>query len=745
MIPVSEKRLFAGFALAMLAPAFGAFWGARYHGSDMPLLFSALIVLTATVLLVMWSILKKRSSWFAQGGEAHAVDAPAALSDVERFFGLACDPLALSGFDGRMKRVNASFAHMLGWRSEEWITTSFLKFVYPADRPAMLDAMQQLESGKRVLHLETRMRHKDGSVRWVSWNATPLPEAGICYVSARDVTVERQSRELLVGVTEGLPGAVFQLVWPREGFPRFNFLSRGVEHLTGWAPVDLAGDPGKLFAQVLAEERAAFDDSLKRAATGKEWIHEFRISTTGGAERWVRGHAVVNRSGRHRVWNGYLYDISSRKVEEQTLANAKEAAEAANTAKSVFLATMSHEIRTPMNAVIGLVELLEGKVEEKEQREMLGVVRDSSEALLTIIDDVLDFSKIEAGRMELVRSTGQVASVVESVGKLFALRAGEKGVSLETVVDSDARLPMMIDAVRVRQILINLVSNAIKFTAEGGVTLSVSTVLQEPDKAEVRITVTDTGPGISVENQTRLFQPYAQARDMRAQGPAAGAATGTGLGLVISRRLAELMGGSLMMRSEQGKGTAMTLMLPLTRARAKITQDAAPVGPSLNASANKNQASASVTRIAKPNILVVDDNPVNRLVLSRQLQALGYSCRAASDGKEALAMLGVLRFDAILCDCQMPGMDGFELTREWRAREVKRTLPRTPVIACTASVSQADIAQCMQAGMDDYVTKPLTLERMREKLGDWLEGPAAKEAQSKEPGLPVTGHIKGSA
>ena len=429
--------------------------------------------------------------------------------------------------------------------------------------------------------------------------------------------------------------------------------------------------------------------------------------------------------------------ITTRKAADKMLADAKDAAEAANIAKSAFLATMSHEIRTPMNAVIGLVELLEGKVEDKDNRDMLGIVRTSTEALLTIIDDVLDYSKIEAGRMELVRTHEQVAAIVESVGALFALRAREKGISLWTEADDGARLPVLVDAVRVRQILINLVSNAIKFTAEGGVTLRVATVMRASDTVEVRITVEDTGSGVSPENQQRLFQPFAQARDApgRSALPDAasnarnstGAAGGTGLGLVISRRLAELMGGSLSMDSASGKGTAMTLLLPLTRAQGDIPQQAASAMAAAVAaeSASEGVANTSTASISKPNILVVEDNPVNRLVLSRQLQTLGYRCRAAVDGKEALSMLGVLRFDLILCDCQMPGMDGFAFTREWRVREAGSKLPRTPVIACTASVSAADIELCTQAGMDDYLTKPLTLERMQDKLALWLQRRAA--------------------
>ena len=708
------------------------------HASALQVWLPVLALAFLAVLLTAWfAVHALIAARVRAESEAHELNLRAtAQAESERFFMQCDEPLAVGEFGGRMTRVNPAFTAALGWSARELTSYSFIKFVHPDDRAATLNVMARLLKGEKLVRFENRMRHKLGELRWMSWQVTPVLDRKISYLSARDITEERRAKELLRGVTEGLPGALYQMDWPYEGLPRFNFISQGIEGLTGYAPVDLAGDPHKLFALVAEADRARFHESLKvAAATGGDWLCECRIRTIEGEVRWLRGHAVPKRLGRDRVWNGYLFDITEQKRAEHTLAEAKTAAEAANVAKSTFLATMSHEIRTPMNAVIGMVELLENRAHDADSREMLSVVRSSSGALLTIIDDILDYSKIESGRMEIVTAPGNVAEITHSVTALFAMRAREKGLTIHTDIDADASMTVAVDAVRLWQILLNLMSNAIKFTLRGGVTVRVrvGAATGTADATGARpshafhFEVEDTGPGVSQEHQAHLFQPFAQAASTSAQRD-----SGTGLGLSICRRLAQLMGGTLEMHSTPGQGTSMRLMLPLRRAATAV-----PVGVP--------HKSLSAVPTAQARILVIEANPVNCMVLKRQLDSLGYANDAACDGEAALVMLAKCRYDAILCDCQMPVMDGYAFTQAWRRLEGQAAQDsgagaRTPVRACTASAMKDELVRCLEAGMDDVLLKPVTLDGMREKLAHWInavaEPPVVTLAPSSPPSSP---------
>ncbi len=654
-----------------------------------------------------------------------------AQNDLDRFFNVSGELLAIGSFNGHFIRVNPAFTALLGWSAEEFTASAFLKFVHPADRAATLAVMGRLRQGEKLVQFTNRMRHKDGGTRWLSWNVTSQPALAVSYLAARDITAERHAQDLLRGTTEGLPGAVFQFAWPRGGLPRLNFISRGIEGLTGYAPVDISGDAIKLFNRVGEKDRSRFFNSLNQAAVeDREWVCEFRVHDAAGAERWLRGHAIPKRAGRSPVWNGHLFDITEQKKAEQALAEAKLAAEAASVAKSTFLATMSHEIRTPMNAVVGMVELLQARIENSESREMLGVVRTASEALLTVIDDILDYSKIESGRMEIVKTVASIADIVESVTALFALRAREKGLALNADIDDKSLTLVEVDAVRVRQILLNLMSNAVKFTDGGRVSLRAHVVAESAESLDFRIEVVDTGPGIAPEAQARLFQPFVQAADADARR-----ASGTGLGLSICRRLAELMGGSLIMKSAVGEGATMVFTLSLRRA-------SVAAGATTMAMTNARRMLLTPVQLALRavpmgvvlgSVLVVEDNPVNRMVLARQLEVLGYSSTMARDGKEALALLQTQRYDAILCDCHMPVMDGHAFAQEWQRLVAQGARTRIPVIACTASAMEAEIQRCFESGMDDYLLKPVTMERLREKLAAWTQSAGGAHAATRPP------------
>ena len=427
------------------------------------------------------------------------------------------------------------------------------------------------------------------------------------------------------------------------------------------------------------------------------------------------------------LYRGVRREMASRSKAEQALIVARVAADTANRAKSAFLATMSHEIRTPINGVLGMIELLSLSSLGAEQRTTLEVVQESSKSLLRIIDDILDFSKVEAGKLEIRPEVASIKDAIDGVHKLYLGSASSKGLLVKRSVDPRISPALWVDPVRLRQILNNFVSNALKFTFEGGIEIKADLVERVRREERVRFTVTDTGIGISPENQQHLFQPFVQA-----EGDTARRFGGTGLGLTICRRLAEMMGGSVAMESELGKGTTMilTLSLPIADPRDLPKADRQGTRELLTTTTRMRRMAPSVAQAEAERtlLLLVDDHPTNRLLLTRQVQALGYAAESAENGRKALEMWKSGRFGIVISDCNMPEMDGYELARNIRRLESADGGGRTPIIACTANALGGEAEMCFAAGMDDYLAKPAELKDLLRKLDQWLPIPVTANA-----------------
>jgi len=409
--------------------------------------------------------------------------------------------------------------------------------------------------------------------------------------------------------------------------------------------------------------------------------------------------------------------IAQMRERTDAAESARAEAEAANEAKSTFLATMSHEIRTPMNGVLGMMEVLERQGLGEDQIPLVGTMRDSAQALLRIIDDVLDFSKIEAGRLEMEMTAFSLSGL--AVGAVDTLRpqANAKGLAIEIEIEPASNDALVGDPTRIRQILFNLLSNAIKFTERGEVVVRAGTAPLGQGRARVTLAVTDTGIGLDADQQARLFQPFSQADSSTTRRYG-----GTGLGLSIVRRLAQLMGGDVAVESRPGEGSAFTATLFLEAAPAEsplagLLRPAAST-PVLDPAPLAHEGRVGAGEIGR--LLVVDDHPVNREVLVRQLKLLGLAADTAEDGNDALAMWAPGHYAAVLADLHMPGMDGFELTRHLRAAEVENGGARTPVIAVTANAMRGEEERCLGAGMDAYLAKPVAIDRLRATLERWL-------------------------
>ncbi len=429
-------------------------------------------------------------------------------------------------------------------------------------------------------------------------------------------------------------------------------------------------------------------------------------------------------------------DLTVPKRLERALRDSEARARDASKAKSAFLAAMSHEIRTPMIGVTGMIEVLSLTPLDAEQRRALSVIQTSAETLLRIIGDILDFSKIEAGRLEIDPVVTALPELLRSVVANHAGSASGKGLSLDCTIDPRLASAHIADPVRLRQIIGNFLSNAIKFTDHGRVVAALEIASSDPGAGahgsdELVFRVTDTGIGISEKAQARLFQPFSQAEadTTRRFG-------GTGLGLAISRRLAELMEGTVDMESAPGAGTTMRLRITLQRAPmpADGKSGSTVVTPGFSPRPLPSVAAAEDERSL---VLLVDDHPTNRQVIQRQLALAGYVSETANDGMEGLECWRSGRYALVLSDVHMPRMDGYQLARTIREEEARSGKQRTPIVALTAATLKGEAERCLAAGMDDYMAKPVSIPTMGACLQRWLPHTAAAQPVSAELGVSI--------
>ncbi|KGM54042.1 hypothetical protein N800_05570 [Lysobacter daejeonensis GH1-9] len=539
----------------------------------------------------------------------------------------------------------------------------------------------------------------------------------------------------------------------RDG--RWTVFNPFAERMLGWRADDILGkvvryggqprpDDGPLLVPPQEIERVAarLGQMLSRPVPtdwrALEALASLRLPPGEALLRHRDGHLVPvlialspvdDEHGRAAGVIAVATDLTQFKQLEQELRDSEARAQHASEAKSSFLAAMSHEIRTPMIGVTGMIEVLAHSQLDADQRRALNVIQESSQSLLRIIGDILDFSKIEAGRLALVPEPMSLPALVRSTVANYLGSASSKGLALECHIDPRVAPAYRADPLRLRQILANFLSNAIKFTEAGRVDVALEWLGADmPEVGEglgadqLCLRVTDTGIGVGVEQQQHLFEPFSQA-----DGDTTRRFGGTGLGLAICRRLAELMGGAVSMQSAAGSGTTLRLQVTLPRVRAEDL----PATPAAKATHEgftpRPLPSVEQARREGSLVLLVDDHPINRMVIARQLALAGYASEAAEDGLHGLARWRAGGYGLVLSDVHMPGLDGYDFARAIREEEARSGRQRIPIVALTASALKGEAERCIAAGMDDYLAKPVSVPTLAACLQRWLPGTAPAE------------------
>jgi PAS domain S-box-containing protein len=567
-----------------------------------------------------------------------------------------------------------------------------------------------------------RLRHKDGNWRWIlsRGRATRSASGHATRISGTnsDIT-ERMRIEELLRISEEkhriLLDESSDPIFSFEGGGRYSYVNAAFAKGVGKAQKDIVGRTlWDVFPKEEADRRFQFLRNIFEE--GNEANLNVRIPSPVGDRFLITTAKPILNEQRQVI------SVICVSKDVTSIVEAEEAAKAANLTKSEFLANMSHEIRTPMNGVIGMVDILQQTALNSEQRRMLSTIANSSQTLLEILNDILDYSKIEAGKLTVERVPTHLEEVAQSVLQLMQGTATAKDITLQLTLSPELPSAIYSDPTRLRQVLLNLIGNAIKFSnaevdSTASVTLTLDTGRLPDGHAAVLLHVRDWGIGMSTEVVAKLFIPFTQADASTARQFG-----GTGLGLSITNRLVRLMGGQITVKSSLGEGTEFIVALPLQEAPLTgVVSRPANNRLRLRGSAPSFDAAAASGQL----ILLAEDNETNRDVLREQLRLLGYCTDTAEDGQVALEKWRSGLYALLLTDCHMPHMDGFALARAIRAEEIPGS--RLPIIAITANAMQGEDQRCLQAGMDDYLSKPLRLQELAPMLDKWLPLPGTPE------------------
>jgi len=620
--------------------------------------------------------------------------------------------ISITDVQDRIMYVNSAFLRTYGYEEGELIGRHIS--IVRSDRTALETQREILPSTlEGSWNGEVWNRAKDGREFPVALNTSVVfDENGkrIALVGfAHDITERRRAEEALrqsEAKFRKLAENIREVFFVMDPVTyRVLYVSPAYEKLWGRSREDLYRNTKGWREAIHPDDRQRVAQTIPRQVAGESMDLEFRIRV-GGVEKWIRSKSspVFDETGRLIRIVGISEEITERKRYETELVKARDGADAANRAKSCFLANMSHEIRTPMNGVIGMLQLLNETELTEEQRQYAAVAQDSGRVLLKLIDDILDLSRVEARKITLEHLDFDLGDTIGGVVQLMEPQANAKGLQILLNVSAAIPEPLCGDALRLRQVITNLLANAIKFTDSGSVKLNAMLEDQNERAVRLRFEVIDSGIGIGPDEIERIFLPFSQADSSTTRKYG-----GTGLGLAICKQLVEMMGGFIQVESEVGKGSKISFTASFTRA-ADLRE-----GVGQQASADQEPTLAATTQHAG-RVLVVEDNTTNRFVALALLKKLGYAATAVNDGAEAVEAVEAGGIDLVLMDCHMPVMDGFQATRHIRNSKH----PSVPIIALTADAMADDRARCLREGMNDHLAKPVELRPLQQILAKWL-------------------------
>ncbi|HKS81271.1 MAG TPA: response regulator [Candidatus Acidoferrales bacterium] len=655
---------------------------------------------------------------------AHAQEA---LRESEERFRLAIEEgpigMALVGPDFSFLKVNRAVCVTLGYSEEEFAKLKFLEILHPEEQEKVAELAQRHFRGEAPAdNFETRFLTNGGEVVWIGLRVSPVRdrEGRLLYGLAilENITERIMAEEALSKERQALRALIDNMpdfMYVKDTDSRFVVANVSLARLVGKkTPDELIGKSDfDFFAPEMA--RSFFEAERKVINSGEAEVNLGEtVPDAGGGESEILTTKVPIRDKAGKVIGiaGIGRDITDRKKAEVELLRAKEAAEAASRAKSEFLANMSHEIRTPMNGIIGMTELALDTELTSEQREYLSLVKTSAHSLLTILNDILDFSKIEAGKMDIELADFALRQSIGETMKTLGFRAHEKRLELAWRVSPNVPEHFSGDAGRLRQVLVNLVGNAIKFTSHGEVVVEAAADELDDEKTLLHFTVRDTGIGIPKEKQKIIFEAFTQA-----DGSTTRMYGGTGLGLTITSRLVELMGGRIWVESEPGAGSTFHFTVRYRRTKAPVETHAP-----LDLGALKNLR-----------VLVVDDNQTNRMILVEQLRGWGAKAQSASEAETGMELLSRARsqgspIQLILSDMQMPDVDGFGFVQRVRRNPFEGNVP---VLMLSSSMHPGDKSRCEEVGISAYLTKPVQTAELQQAILVALSGTTVEPAKPK--------------
>jgi PAS domain S-box-containing protein len=613
--------------------------------------------------------------------------------------------------------VNDCFAQIHGYKREE-LNGKSLKIFHSPDQLEKVDRLNQMVSeGNDYSSEEVWHTHRNGTVFPMLMNGTTIKDENnkpiYIVASAVDITEFKKAeerRKYLERVINLNTAVVF--VWKNQEQWPVEYVSENVKAVLGYDPEEFYS--GKVVFHDLVHEdderRVSMEVESYSKSNLESFTQEYRLVEKDGKEIWVDDRTLVRRNvdGEITHFEGIIIDITDRKLAE-ALEREKRDVIQASQAKSEFLANMSHEIRTPMNAILGFTDIvINSPNTSHENKEALNVVKDSGESLMQIINDILDISKIEAGKLDIHNYTFSIRDSLDIITKSFSLSIKSKSLQMNCNIDHDVPDMLIGDAGRMRQILVNIVGNSVKFTENGEISINVGVHSKINDVITLQFDIKDTGIGIPEEKQEVIFEAFIQADPSTTRHYG-----GTGLGLAICSRLVKMMNGKVWLESNLGKGSFFHILLPFR------TLENRSGSQELSDKKEKPMFESAPKDARSVKILVAEDNFANRELIKMILEKNNYSSIMATNGKEALEMLTRENFDLILMDVQMPLLNGYETAAEIRKKEAESGSIRIPIIGVTAHAMEEDKIKCLNAGMDDHLPKPITEDSFLETIKKW--------------------------